>query len=60
MLHPALVRALATAHVADRHRAGARRRAIRFAHRVANERVSPPEPPGLTRGHMGEAPDVSA
>ena len=32
MLHPALARALATAHIEDLHRAAAPRRAIRFAH----------------------------
>jgi hypothetical protein len=37
MLHPALARALATAHIEDLHRAAARRRAIRFARRVAHE-----------------------
>jgi hypothetical protein len=37
MLHPALARALTTAHIEDLHRAGARRRAIRFARRVAHE-----------------------
>ena len=37
MLHPALARALATAHIEDVHRAAARRRAIRFARRVAHE-----------------------
>ena len=37
MLHPALARALATAHIEDLHRAAARRRAIRFARGVARE-----------------------
>jgi hypothetical protein len=37
MLHPALARALATAHIEDLHRAAARRRAIRSARRVAHE-----------------------
>ena len=37
MLHPAHARALATAHIEDLHRAAARRRAIRFARRVAHE-----------------------
>jgi hypothetical protein len=37
MLHPDLARALATAHIEDLHRAAARRRAIRFARRVAHE-----------------------
>ena len=37
MLHPDLARALATAHIEDLHRAAARRRAIRFACRVAHE-----------------------
>ena len=37
MLHPALAQALATAHIEDLHRAAARRRAIRFARRVAHE-----------------------
>ena len=37
MLHPALDRALVTAHIEDLHRAAARRRAILFARRVAHE-----------------------
>ena len=37
MLHPALDRALVTAHIEDIHRAAARRRAIRLARRVAHE-----------------------
>ena len=37
MLHPGLARALATAHIEDLHRAAARRRAIRFARRVAHK-----------------------
>ena len=37
MLHPALARALTTAHIEDLHRAAARGRAIRFARRVAHE-----------------------
>ena len=37
MLHQALSRALATAHIEDLHRAAARRRAIRFARRVPHE-----------------------
>jgi hypothetical protein len=37
MLHPALARALATAHVEDLHRAAARRHTIRLARRVAHE-----------------------
>jgi hypothetical protein len=37
MLHPTLRRALANAHIEDLHRAAARRRAIRFARRVAHE-----------------------
>jgi hypothetical protein len=37
MLHPALARALVTAHIEELHRAAARRRAIRFARRVAHE-----------------------
>ncbi len=36
MLHPALARALATAHIEDLHSAAPRRRASRFA-RVAHE-----------------------
>jgi hypothetical protein len=38
MLHPALARALATAHIEDLHRAAARRYTIRLARRVAHER----------------------
>ncbi len=42
MLHPALARALVTAHIEDLHRAAARRHAIRFARRVVREpRVAP-------------------
>ena len=37
MLHPALTRALATAHIEDLHRTAARRHAIRLARRVARE-----------------------
>jgi hypothetical protein len=37
MLHPVLARAIVTAHIEDLHRAAARRRAIRFARRVAHE-----------------------
>ena len=37
MLHPALARALATAHIEDLHRAAARRHTIRLARRVAHE-----------------------
>jgi hypothetical protein len=36
MLHPALSRALATAHIEDLHRAAARRHTIRLARRVAH------------------------
>jgi hypothetical protein len=37
MLHPALTRALATAHIEDLHRAAVRRHAIRLARRVVDE-----------------------
>jgi hypothetical protein len=37
MLHPALTRALATAHIEDLHRAAARTRTIRLARRVVHE-----------------------
>jgi hypothetical protein len=37
MLHPALARALATAHIEDLHRAAARWHTIRLARRVAHE-----------------------
>jgi predicted exporter len=37
MLHPALSRALATAHIEDLHRAAAQRHTIRLAHSVAHE-----------------------
>ena len=37
MLHPALTRALATAHIEDLHRTAAQRYAIRLARRVAHE-----------------------
>ena len=36
MLHPALARALASAHIDDLHRAAARRHTIRLAHRAAH------------------------
>ena len=37
MPHPALARALASAHIDDLHRAAARRHTIRLAHRAAHE-----------------------
>ena len=37
MLHPALARALATAHIEDLHRAAARRHTVRLARRVEHE-----------------------
>ena len=37
MLHPALARAVATAHIEDLHRAAARRHTVRLARRVARE-----------------------
>ena len=37
MLHPALARALATAHIEDLHRTAAQRYAIRLARRVSDE-----------------------
>ena len=37
MLHPALSRALAAAHIDDLHRAAAERRSLRLARRVADE-----------------------
>ena len=37
MLHPALARARASAHIDDLHRAAARRHTIRLAHRAAHE-----------------------
>ena len=37
MLHPALARALAAAHIEDQQRAAARRRTIRLARRVVHE-----------------------
>jgi hypothetical protein len=37
MLHPALSRALATAHIEDLHRAAARTHMIRLARRVTHE-----------------------
>jgi hypothetical protein len=37
MLHPALARALATAHIEDLHRAAGRWHTIRLAHRAAHE-----------------------
>jgi hypothetical protein len=40
MLHPALSRALATAHIEDLHRAAAQRHTIRLACRVARAHVA--------------------
>ena len=37
MLHPALARALASAHIDDLHRAATRRHTIRLAHPAAHE-----------------------
>jgi hypothetical protein len=37
MLHPALTRALVTAHIEDLHRAAARRHTIRLARSVVHE-----------------------
>ena len=37
MLHPALARALASAHIDDLHRAAARWHTIHLAHRAAHE-----------------------
>ena len=69
MLHPALARALATAHIEDLHRAAARRHTIRLARRAAREsRVMatstaeqrPPQADGMTRSESKSAtPSVS-
>jgi hypothetical protein len=53
MLHPALARAVATAHIEDLQRAAARRYAIRAARRVAREAhtaatSNPPQRPAST------------
>ena len=49
MLHPALIRALATAHVDDLHRAAASRHAIRLARRSA------PDGDGITPTEINQA-----
>jgi hypothetical protein len=49
MLHSAHARALATAQIEDLHRAAARRRAIRFAGRVAHEPVAAATPMAMLR-----------
>lgn len=63
MLHPALARALATAHIEELHRAAARRQTIRLARRVAHEpRVGSLQsscsdpPPGQPRGVRAPRP----
>ena len=54
MLHPALARALATAHIEDLHRAAARRHTIRLARRAAREsRVWPLQPPNSDPRRLG-------
>ena len=45
MLHPALARALATAHIEDLHRAAARRHTIRLARRAAADEPHPAATP---------------
>ena len=49
MLHPALSRALATAHIEDLHRAAALRHTIRLARRVAHERHVAARPVAIVR-----------
>ena len=49
MLHPALTRALATAHIEDLHRTAARRHAIRLARRVAHEPYAAATPIAILR-----------
>jgi hypothetical protein len=56
MLHPDFARALATAHIEDLHRAAARRRAIRFARRVAHgPHVGLPQADGMTPTEIPQA-----
>ena len=49
MLHPALARALATAHIEDLHRAAARWHTVRLARRVAHEPRVAAAPPAIQR-----------
>jgi len=49
MLHPALSRALATAHIEDLHRAAARRHTIRLARRVAHAPLVAASPIAIVR-----------
>jgi hypothetical protein len=49
MLHPALARALASAHIDDLHRAAARWHTIRLAHRAAHEPRVAGTPTGIRR-----------
>ena len=49
MLHPALARALATAHIEDRHRAAVARQTIRLARRVAHEPHGAATPVAIVR-----------
>ena len=56
MLHPTLARALATAHIEDLHRAAARRRAIRFARRVAHEPHAAAAPIAMLRSASARLP----
>ncbi len=49
MLHPALARALATAHIEDLHRAAARWHTLRLARRVAHEPRAAATPTAIQR-----------
>lgn len=59
MLHPALARALATAHIEDLHRAAARRRAIRFAVAMDEEQKRVPRSEGVTPRQTGDERSVT-
>ncbi len=59
LLHPALARALATAHREDLHRAAARWRMVRLARRVAQEQRGAASPIAMKRSVSGSAARTS-
>ena len=59
MLHPALVRALAGAHIDDLHRAAARWHTIRLAHRAAHEPRMAATPTAIQRSASESAAWIS-
>jgi hypothetical protein len=60
MLHPAVHRALATAHVEDLHRAAAARHKIRLARRVAHAPHVAARPIAIARSASSRLPRRSA